>query len=195
MIRIAEETDVRDMLSIYGPYILETTHTFEYVVPTYEEFLERFRRITRRFPWLVWEEDGQILGYAYGSAPFERDAYRWSCECSVYLRPQAHRRGIGRKLYTALEAIMAYQGHRMCYTIVTSENHGSLAFHQKLGYKIAAEMPNCGRKFGKWLGIIWMEKELAFVANPPGFPVEWQAIRQDEQKFSDILDILSLSQI
>ena len=193
MIRIAKETDISQMLSIYAPYILHTTHTFEYNVPTESEFLERFRRITVRHPWLVWEEDGQILGYAYGSAPFERDAYRWSCECSIYLRPQAHRRGIGRQLYTALEAIMAYQGHRQCYAIVTEENRDSLAFHRNMGYKVAAEMPGCGRKFGRWLGIIWMEKTLNFVENPTGFPVEWQAIRQDEQKISDILDILSLS--
>ena len=194
MIRIAEEKDVGQMLAIYGPYILNTTYTFEYDVPTEEAFLERFRQITVRHPWLVWEEDGQILGYAYGSAPFERAAYRWSCECSVYLRPEARRRGIGRKLYTALEAIMAYQGHRMCYAIITAENENSLAFHRNMGYQFTGEMKNCGRKFGRWLGIIWMEKELAFVPNPTAFPVEWHRIRQDEQKISDILDILSLSE-
>ena len=140
MIRIGEERDVPEMLDIYGPYILNTTHTFEYRVPTAAEFLERFRQITRRHPWLVWEEDGQVLGYAYGSAPFERDAYRWSCECSIYLRPEARGRGIGRKLYRALEGIMAYQGHRLCYAIITSENTGSLAFHEKMGYSVTARL-------------------------------------------------------
>ena len=110
MIRIAEERDVPEILSIYAPYVLQTTHTFEYDVPTQAEFLARFRSITAVFPWLVWEEDGRILGYAYGSAPFERAAYRWSCETSVYLRPEAKGRGIGRKLYTALEQLLAAQG-------------------------------------------------------------------------------------
>ena len=108
MIRIAEETDVPAILAIYAPYILRTTVTFEYEVPTEEAFLERFRAVTARYPWLVWEEDGQVLGYAHGSAPFERAAFRWSCEASVYLRPDARGRGIGRKLYGALEKILAF---------------------------------------------------------------------------------------
>ena len=193
LIRIAEEQDVLEMLSIYRPYILNTTHTFEYAVPTEAEFLERFRQITRRHPWLVWEEDGRILGYAYGSAPFERDAYRWTCEASIYLRPEAQGRGIGRRLYQALEAIMARQGHRLCYAIITSENTGSLAFHQKMGYSITAEMPGCGRKFGRWLGVTWMEKKLNPPGDPQDFPLSWAVVRQDAQRFLDILDILSLS--
>ena len=68
MIRIATEADIRQMLAIYAPYIENTTITFEYHVPTEEAFLERFRKLTAQFPWLVWEEDGKILGYAYGSA-------------------------------------------------------------------------------------------------------------------------------
>ena len=96
MIRIAEEQDVPEILSIYAPYVLETTHTFEYDVPTAEEFLARFRSITAAFPWLVWEEEGRVLGYAYAGAPWERAAYRWCAEISVYLHPDIHGRGIGR---------------------------------------------------------------------------------------------------
>ena len=192
MIRIAEERDVPEMLSIYGPYILNTTHTFEYVVPGVGEFLERFRQITRRHPWLVWEADGQILGYAYGSAPFERAAYRWSSETSVYLRPDAQGRGIGRRLYTALEKILALQGFLKNYAIITSENSPSLAFHKSLGYAIAAEMPGCAYKFGKKLGIVWMEKELKDFQIPSKFPDMWPFLRQDAEKIANILDILSL---
>ena len=193
MIRIAEERDVPEMLAIYAPYILTTTATFEYDVPSYEEFLRRLRSITERFPWLVWEEDGVILGYAYGSAPFERAAYSWCSEASVYLRPEAQGKGIGRKLYTALEGILTYQGYRVVYAIITSENAASVAFHSKMGYKTDANFQNCGYKFGRWLGVIWMEKRLNPVENASNFPETWQSIRQNEQKFSDILDILSLS--
>ena len=193
MIRIATPQDVPEILSIYTPYILNTTHTFEYEGPSQGEFLERFQRITTRHPWLVWEEDGQVLGYAYGSSPFERDAYRWSCEASIYLRPEARGKGIGRRLYTALEQLMAFQGHRICYAIITEENRDSLAFHHKMGYQVTAKMPGCGRKFGRWLGVIWMEKPLNLVDCPSSFPTEWQSIRQDDQKISDILDTLSLS--
>ena len=192
MIRIAEERDVAEILSIYAPYVLNTTYSFEYDVPTEEAFLERFRTITARFPWIVWEEDGKILGYAYGSAPFERTAYRWSCESSVYLRPEAQGRGIGRALYTALEKILAYQGYVVNYAIVTSENFTSLAFHEKLGYRTAGEFHGCAFKFGKRLGIVWMEKEIKKSEIPSKFPDTWPFVRQDAEKLSDILDILSL---
>ena len=192
MIRIAEEQDVPEILSIYAPYVLNTTCTFEYDVPSQDEFLARFRSITARFPWIVWEEDGMILGYAYGSPLFSRAAYSWSCESSVYLRPEAKGRGIGRALYTVLEQILAYQGYIVNYAIVTSENLPSLAFHEKLGYRNAGEFTGCAFKFGKRLGIIWMEKEIKISEIPSKFPDIWPFVRQDAEKFSYILDILSL---
>ena len=147
MLRIAVEADVPAMLAVYAPYILTTTCSFEYEVPSQEEFLNRFRTITAQFPWLVWEEDGEVLGYAYGSLPFERAAYAWCAESSVYLKPEARGRGIGKKLYMALEAILAEQGYRRNYAIITSENAASVAFHRKMGYKLTAEFPDCGYKF------------------------------------------------
>ena len=171
MIRIATEADVPEILAIYAPYILTTTHTFEYEVPSEAEFLARFRAVTRRFPWLVWEEEGRILGYAYGSAPFERAAYRWMAEDSVYLRPEAAGRGIGTQLCNALERILRYQGYRRIYAIITSENSHSLDFHRKLGYKFLAKFPNCGFKFGRWLGVVWMMKIIRDDAMPGPMPV------------------------
>ena len=193
MIRIATEADVGAILEIYAPYILTTTHTFEYGVPTCEEFLARFRGITAQFPWLVWEEEGKILGYAYGSAPFERAAFRWVAEESVYLLPEAAGRGIGGKLLTCLENILRYQGYRRVYAIITSENERSLRFHEKMGYSFLAEFGDCGIKFGRNLGIIWMDKPFESVELPSMFPEPWKDIMQDGQKFSDILGNLSLS--
>ena len=193
MIRIATEADVPQMLAIYAPYIENTTITFEYDVPTQEQFLQRFRSITARFPWLVWEEDGTILGYAYGSAPFERAAYSWCAEDSVYLLPEARGRGIGTRLCIALEKVLTFQGYRRIYALITAENENSIAFHEKLGYTLRAELPDAGFKFGRWIGVIWMDKRLDFVEFPSNFPYSWLAVRQDRQSFSDILDILSLS--
>ena len=193
MIRIATEADVAQMLAIYAPYIENTTITFEYHVPTEMEFLERFRRITARFPWLVWEENGRILGYAYGSAPFERDAYRWCAEESVYLLPEAQGKGIGSRLCLALEKVLFYQGFRRIYALITAENKKSVIFHQKLGYTLRAELPDAGYKFGRWIGVVWMDKACDFVDFPSNFPTNWPAIMQSQQSFSDILDILSLS--
>ena len=192
MIRIATEADVPQMLAIYAPYIENTTITFEYRVPSEGEFLSRFRKLGEQFPWLVWEEDGRILGYAYGSAPFERDAYRWCAEDSVYLLPDAQGRGIGTKLCLALEKVLHYQGYRRIYALITAENKKSITFHNKLGYTVRAELPESGFKFGRWIGVIWMDKPLYFVDSPSNFPTSWPVIMQSEQSFSDILDILSL---
>ena len=192
MIRIATEADVPEILAIYAPYIENTTITFEYNVPTYEEFLQRFRSITQQFPWLVWEEDGRVLGYAYGSAPFQRDAYRWCAEDSIYLHPDAQGRGIGTKLCTALEKVLFYQGYRRIYALITAENQNSVTFHQKLGYTHRGLLPDAGYKFGRWIGVIWMDKRANCVDLPSNFPTDWQAIMHSEQSFSDILDTLSL---
>ena len=192
MIRIATEADVPQILAIYAPYIENTTVTFEYNVPSQKAFLERFRRITAQFPWLVWEEDGKILGYAYGSAPFARDAYRWCAEDSVYLLPEARGRGIGAALCTALEKILFYQGYRRIYALITAENRSSVTFHQKLGFRLRGDFPDAGFKFGRWIGVIWMDKASDSVDLPSNFPKSWSAIMQDRQSFFDILDILSL---
>ncbi len=193
MLRIATEADVPAMLAIYAPYILTTTYTFEYDVPTCDEFLQRFRAVTAQFPWLVWEENGEILGYAYGSAPFERAAYRWMAEDSLYLRPDAQGRGIGTRLCAALEKLLALQGYRRIYAIVTDENTPSIRFHEKNGYRVCAHFPDCGFKFGRRLGVTWLDKEPESVEISSNFPASWQSLMQDSQKISDILGILSLS--
>ena len=193
MIRIAEKADLPAILAIYGPYILTTTATFEYDIPSPEAFESRFDAITAQFPWLVWEEDGRILGYAYAAPPYTRAAYAWCAEPSVYLLPEARGRGIGKKLYDALEAILRRQGYQVLYALITGENTASLHFHQRCGYTFRVLFPDCGFKFGRWLGLIWMEKRLKTVEIPTNPPVPWSSLGQNGQKISDILDNLSLS--
>ena len=193
MIRIATEADVPAILGIYAPYVTDTTITFEYDVPTEAEFLARFRNITRDFPWLVWEENGSILGYAYACRPFERAAYAWCAEPSIYLKFSAQGRGIGRKLYAALEELLKIQGYRVFLALITGENTGSLHFHEKLGYEVVGELKRSGYKFGRWLSVFWMEKTVEIVQNPLEFPTSWGVIVQDNQNICDILYNLSLS--
>ena len=192
MVRPAAEKDVPEILSIYAPYIENSTATFEYDVPSCREFMQRFLDITAQFPFLVWEENGQILGYAYASAPYSRAAYSWCAEPSIYLRPEASGRGIGKKLYAVLEAILEKQGYRVLYALITEENSNSIRFHLKTGYEIRAEFPNCGYKFNRWLGLIWMEKRIKIVHSPSVFPTPWSSIVQDAKSFSNILDDLSI---
>ena len=193
MIRPATEKDVPEILAIYAPYVENSTATFEYDVPCRRCFLQRFLDITAQFPWLVWEEEGRILGYAYAGAPYTRAAFSWCAEPSIYLRQEAKGRGIGRKLYTVLEEILAQQGYQVLYALITSENSESLRFHKRMGYEIKADFPDCGYKFNRWLGLIWMEKRLKIVHSPSGFPTPWKSIVQDAERFSNILDKLSLS--
>ena len=193
MIRPATEQDVPEILSIYAPYVENTTVSFEYDVPCQRSFLQRFRDITAQFPWLVWEEDGKILGYAYGSPPYSRAAYSWCAEPSIYLVKEAQGEGIGRKLYTALEAILEEQGYQVLYALITAENTASIAFHEKMGYETKVEFSNCGYKFNRWLGLIWMEKRIKSPQSPETFPTPWKAIVQDVKRISNILDNLSIS--
>lgn len=173
MIRAATERDIPAMLEIYRPYVENTTISFEYDLPCRKSFTQRFFEHTVQFPWLVWEEDGRVLGYAYAGAPWGRAAYRWCAETTVYLAPEIQGKGVGRALYQRLEEILAGQGYRQVYAIISDENAGSAAFHQALGYRRIAAFPECAYKLGRWVGTIWMVKELRGAFAPKGFPRNW----------------------
>lgn len=193
MIRIAAEADLPQILTVYAPYVTHTTASFEYTVPTMEVFTARFRDITKQFPWLVWEENGTVLGYAYGSAPFHRAGYAWCAEVSIYVDRSAQGRGIGRRLYTALEAILFRQGYHVIYAIITDENLNSLRFHEAVGYRTVAHLPGCGWKFGRPLGIVYMEKRQDSVEIPSRTPIPWHHFVDNAINFSNFLDNLTLS--
>lgn len=175
-IRVATSRDVPAILEIYGPYVSQTAISFEYDVPTEAVFLERFQKITRQFPWLVWEENGKILGYAYADAPFERAAFRWCAEPSIYLAPEARRRGIGKALYEALEKALFKQGYCLLYALITTVNNDSVAFHEAMGYRQLAQFPACGFKHQAWHGIIWMEKRLQDLKDPGQKPAPFETL-------------------
>ena len=178
MIRNATLADVPAMLEIYRPYVVETAITFEYEVPSLEEFTARFREITAQFPWLVWEENGEILGYCYGSRAYARAAYQWDADLSIYLRQDCRGRGIGRKLYTAAEECLLRQGYFLIYALVTSANEVSCAFHESRGYHAAARFPQCGWKFGKWYDVTWYEKRIR-TGDPQNPPTAWLECTMD----------------
>ena len=175
-IRFAQESDLPAMLAIYAPYVETTAYSFEYTPPTLAEFSARFAHHTAQFPWLVWEEDGQLLGYAYGSAPFSRAAYQWCAEISIYLSPRVHRKGVGRAMYGALEKLLDQQGYYLVYAIVTSSNEGSLAFHKSLGYQETACFPMLAYKFGGCHSVTWLEKRLKPVEYPAAAPIPITAL-------------------
>ena len=170
-IRTAVETDAPAIAEIYRPYVEETVYTFETVPPDGPAFIRRLQETQPDFPWLAAERDGRLLGYAYASRAFARAAYDWAADLSIYLREEARGCGLGRALYQVLEGMLKKQGYHVLYGLVTSENESSCRFHESMGYRLAATMPFCGFKHGRWLGIHWYEKRLCPPDPPKARPV------------------------
>lgn len=166
MIRFAAAKDGAELLEIYAPYVTGTTVSFEYEVPAVEEFRRRVEETSARYPYLVWEEDGALLGYAYAHPYAARPAYQWSAELTVYLRQGVSRRGLGSRLYGALMELLRLQGVRNVYGCVTAENTASVAFHHALGFREAGRFSQVGYKLGRWLDVLWLEKAIAAGGEP-----------------------------
>ena len=165
MIRDAQVADAKELLAIYAPYVEHTAVTFEYDVPSEEEFRQRIETVQQKYPWLVAEVDGRIVGYAYASTFKARDAYQWAVETSIYVDPAMKRSGIGRQLHEALEQRLKAQGilnMNACISFIDPEDEyltlDSVRFHEHLGYQTVAHFHQCGKKFNRWYDMIWMEK-------------------------------------
>ena len=166
-IRTATPEDAPALLDIYAPYVRDTAITFEYQVPTSEEFADRIRNTLKKYPYLIAEENGELLGYAYASAFKLRAAYNWSVETSVYVRQGEHRKGAGSALYEALEECLRRQHVCNLCACITYPNPASIAFHEQLGYRVTAHFHSSGFKLGEWHDIVWMEKRLCPHEIPP----------------------------
>lgn len=159
-IRLATPEDSEGILRVYGQYI-DTTITFEYELPSVAEFTERIRKTLAQYPYLVWEEDGLIVGYAYASRHRERAAYQWDADLSIYIDRDFVSHGIGKRLYTTLIALLQEQGVKNVYGGVTSPNEKSEALHLGLGFRLLGVFHNVGYKCGQWLDVNWYEKQIA----------------------------------
>ena len=164
-IRAATPDDAPALLKIYAPYVKNTSITYEYDVPSEEEFRRRIESTLRRYPYLVLEREGDILGYAYAGPLHSRPAYDWAVETSIYLDQNARGGGLGRKLHDALEAVLREQGFLnmnacIAYPEVEDEylTKNSAEFHAHLGYRMVGGFTKCGYKFHRWYGMVWMEK-------------------------------------
>ncbi len=166
-LRRASAADAEALLAIYAPYVRHTAITFEYEVPTAEEFRRRILATTEKYPWFCLEAEGKAAGYAY-AAPFRsRKAYQWIAETSVYLAPEAQKRGWGRLLCASLEDACRAMGLCSLYACITVPRGedpfvtmDSAEFHAHLGYREIARFPGSGSKFGRWYDTVIMEKVL-----------------------------------
>ena len=158
-IRLAVPGDALALLEIYRQYI-QTPITFEYELPTLEEFTRRISDALKQYPYLVLEEEGRPLGYAYAHPLAQRAAYGWSAELSIYLAQDTRGRGLGEKLYGALMELLSLQGVRTACALVTSPNPQSEAFHEKLGFVRTGLQEQVGYKNGRWLGLSFYQKAI-----------------------------------
>ncbi len=167
MIRFLELKDIKTVYKIYEYYIVSTSITFEITVPSLEEFTERVLNISKNYPYVVYEQDGKVVGYAYATRYGVREAFQWVVESTVYVDQNYKNKGIGKILYTKLLELLKSQGFHTAYALVTSANVNSLSFHEKLGFKYMAKFDNLGYKQGEWHGIIYYSYELNPYTNPP----------------------------
>ena len=178
-IRVATPEDAARLLEIYTPYVTDTAISFEYVVPTVEEFRNRIKNTLTTYPYLVAEVDGVIAGYAYAGAFIKRPAYDWSAEASIYLDMSMKGQGIGSALYEALERVLRKQNVlnvNACIAYIEQEDeyltNASMYFHEACGYRLVGQFTNSGCKFGRWYHMIWMEKIIGqHVSDPAPFKV------------------------
>ncbi len=170
LIRPSRDEDLDAITRIYGHHVLHGTGTFETTPPTLAEMTARRADVLGKgLPWLVAEEGGQVLGYAYGNWFKPRPAYRFSVEDSIYMDPAAHRQGLGRALLAELLAALERAGTRKVMAVIgDSANAESIGVHRALGFEPVGVVPSCGWKFGRWLDIVLMQKTLgAGDSTPP----------------------------
>ena len=166
-LRFATPADSPALLDIYAQYI-DTPITFEYALPSQAAFANRISDILTTYPYLVCEESGRILGYAYAHRQQEREAYQWNAELSIYLDRTAQSKGLGRRLYRTLLALLQLQGVKTVYGLVTTPNERSERLHLGLGFHCLGIFRNTGYKNDRWHDVTWFEKSLAPYDPAPG---------------------------
>lgn len=164
-LRIATIQDAAALLDIYAPYVENTAITFEYDVPTVDEFRKRIETITEKYPYFVYEENGKIIGYAYANTFKDRAAYDWAVEMTIYMDKDSRHKGSGKKLYETLEKVLIKQNITNLYACIGYPEvedeyltKNSVGYHEHLGYRFVGEFKKCGYKFNRWYNMVWMEK-------------------------------------
>jgi len=196
IIRMAESEDAEDLLAIYAPIVEKTAVSFELITPTISEFEQRILNTLKTHPWLVCENDDEIMGYAYAGAHRSRGAYAWCVEPSVYTNPQYRRMGVARALYRSLHEILKIQGYYNAYAGTTLPNEASVALHQSIGFESVGTFRAVGYKFGKWHDVAWwqlrLRNERPKDVKPPTVPAELEGSEVWEKAIRKGIDQLRL---
>lgn len=169
-VRDATAHDGHACAAIYAPYVSDTAITFEIDPPLPAEMSARIARALGTYAWVVLEEHGRVVGYAYGSPYNRRSAYQWSCEVSVYLQAGRRRTGGGRALYDALFLRLAQRGFRTVVAGVTLPNDASIGLHHSMGFEAVGTFRRIGWKRDAWHDVAWAQRTIAAGQDPPGKP-------------------------
>lgn len=175
-IRLVDVTDAAAIRAIYAPFITDNSTSFEAVVPDLAEMERRVQAGGDLYPWLVFERDGTVVGYAYASQHRARKAYQWSTEVSVYIHPSAHRSGVGRALYTALFDLLRKQQYVNAFAGVTLPNTSSVGLHESMGFVPVGVFKQIGFKFGQWHDVGWWHLRLREDPHPQSDPLPFTGL-------------------
>lgn len=157
MIRPAITSDAIAIAKIYNYYISHSLATFEEIEINAEEMASRILSVSQKLPWLIYEESNEILGYAYATLWKPRSAYRNTVESTVYVKPNAFKKGIGKLLYNELINRLKALEHHAVLAGITLPNEASVALHEKLGFVKVGQLKEVGNKFGKWVDVGYWE--------------------------------------
>jgi phosphinothricin acetyltransferase len=166
-LRLANTDDAEAFAAIYGPFVRDTYVTFEEEPPSAEEMAGRIERTLHTHPWLAAEEEGKVVGFAYGSPHRERRGYRWAADVAIYLAPEGRGRGIGRALYRALIPLLREQGFAVAYAGIALPNEASVGLHEAMGFRRVALYEKVGFKAGGWHDVGWWGLDLLPRESPP----------------------------
>lgn len=179
IIEIASPNDAPNILSIYAPYVENTSLSFETEVPSEKDFAARIEKNLNHWPWLVAKIDGIIVGYAYASGYRERKAYEWSVECSVYVHQDYQRKGIAKVLYNTLFEILKIQGFKNVYAVINLPNDKSVAFHESMGFSYFATYEKVGYKLRQWKNVGWWRLVLNEFEDEPASPIVFAELNKE----------------
>jgi L-amino acid N-acyltransferase YncA len=160
-IRSIELHDAEAVRSIYAPFVTDSATSFEIEPPDTTTIEQRIRDLKDRYPWLVFEADEKVLGYAYASPHRARHAYQWCVDVSVYIHGLARGCGVGRALYASLFEMLRRQSYVNVYAGITLPNPASIGLHQSLGFVPVGVYSRVGFKFGKWHDVVWLHLRLS----------------------------------
>ncbi|UQZ89215.1 N-acetyltransferase [Deltaproteobacteria bacterium Smac51] len=168
--RLAQTSDAAAIVDIYRPYVENTGISFEIETPGLNEFTGRMESIQCEYPYIVCQQGETISGYAYAHRQGERAAYDWNAELSIYLSPESHGRGLGRKLYSILFEILKLQNVQNLYSLITLPNDKSVNLHESMGFNCLGVHEKTGYKMGLWRSVAWYGLSLGdHAVNPPPF--------------------------